>query len=194
MTKLDESISKALRDLRDRSSSSFDVNRYIQDFRPSAKGKAEAVVSLLNEHKSPLFGLRPIFVSIGGGDGEELDYLLRNTTASTGVLVEMTRELAEIARDRKTSLPQGKRIVVFEGDAKEKIDAAMEFAHQIVLRGEADYVAATCHAVIHELFDRGKAAFDPVSFFATIFRVQLYPHGLLTVSRACLKSGRHRSF
>ena len=113
MTKLDESIRNALRNLSDRSSSSFDLSKYIQDFRTSARGKAEAVVDLLKERNFPFTGCRPVFVSIGGGDGEEIDYLLRNTTASKGVLVEMGHQLAEIARERNTSTSTPLLAVVF---------------------------------------------------------------------------------
>jgi hypothetical protein len=169
MTKLDDLIRNALLNLNDGSSSSFDLSKYIQDFRPSARGKAEAVVGLLNERNFPFAGQRPVFVSIGGGDGEEIEYLLRNTTATQGVLVEMGHQLAEIARGRNALLPDGKKLEVFEGDAKDRINAAIGFAHGIVAENKADYVAVSCHAVIHELFDRGREAFDPVAFFATVF-------------------------
>jgi len=169
MTKLDEIIRTALQGLKDRSSPSFDLSEYIQEFRGSARQKAQAVLDLLNDSNFPFAGLRPVFVSIGGGDGEEVDYLLRNTGAAKGVLVEMGHQLAAIARERNGSLPEGKTIEVFEGDAKDRIGAAVDFAHEVVSKGEAHYVAVTCHAVIHELFDRGRDEFDPLAFFATIF-------------------------
>src|ERR1041384_3564645 len=169
MTRLDEDIRNALEALKAPSGSEFDLSQYIQEFRASARGKAQDVFDLLAEDSFPFSGLRPIFVSIGGGDGEELDYLLRNTDANRGILVEMGHQLAALARDRNKTLLEGKTIEVFEGDAKDQITPAIRFAHEAALKGEGDYVAVTCHAVIHELFDRGKEAFDPLAFFATIF-------------------------
>jgi hypothetical protein len=129
MTELDQKIRSALRSLNDPKDSSFDLGKYIAEFRPSARDKAEAVLVLLRDKAFPFPGGHPVFVSIGGGDGEEVDYLLRNTDADRGVLVEMGHQLAAMARERNTSLPIGKRIEVFEGDAKDKIAEAISYAH-----------------------------------------------------------------
>src|ERR1044072_1381772 len=70
MTDLDQLIRNALRNVNERTSSQFDLTKYIQDFRTSAREKAKAVLALLNEQNFPFAGRRPVFVSIGGGDGE----------------------------------------------------------------------------------------------------------------------------
>src|SRR5256885_3751408 len=129
MTQLDQAIHNALQRLRNPqvSASSFDLNKYIQEFRVSAREKAKAVLDLLSGKKFPLSGRRPVFVSIGGGDGEELDFLLQNTEATEGVLVEFGHTLAATARERNKNLSAGKRIEVFEGDAKDRIDDAIKF-------------------------------------------------------------------
>lgn len=169
MTHLDQAITSALKKLTDVQASSFDLTKYINEFRRSAQNKAREVLRLLEDKDFPFSGSRPVFVSIGGGDGEELDYLLRNTDGSKGILIELSHDLAELARERNPSLPRGKVIEVFEGDAKDKVAEAVSVAHRVVAGNEADYVAITCHAVIHELFDRGKDEFDPLSFFASLF-------------------------
>src|ERR1044072_4642953 len=170
MTELDRSINNALNELNNpRSESTFDLDQYIKEFRASARDKAAFVLDLLREPSFPFSGLKPVFVSIGGGDGEEIDYLLTNTNATAGVLVEMGHGLATLARERTPFLPDGKTVEVFEGDAKDKVDDAIKFAHDLVKKGKADYLVVTCHAVIHELFDRGKEKFDALAFFASIF-------------------------
>lgn len=171
MTQLDQAIRDSLQGLANpqSSASSFSLDKYIHEFRSSAREKAKAVMDLLAGKNFPLPNLRPVFVSIGGGDGEELDFLLRNTQANKGVLIEFGRSLAATARDRNRTLPTGKSLEVFEGDAKEKVVDAIQYAQSVVADGDADYLAVTCHAVIHELFDRGRDKFDPVAFFASIF-------------------------
>ena len=113
---------------------------------------------------------RPVFLSIGGGDASELEYLLKNSTATHGILLEGARPLAEAARRKIAPLKVlGKTLEIYEGDAKDKIGEACMNAQKQIRDGNADYIAVTCHAVIHELFDRGNQAFDPLAFFATIF-------------------------
>ncbi len=94
-------------------------------------------------------------------------YLLRNSEAAAGVLLEGTRSLADAARKRAGQLPTGKEIAIFEGDAKETIQEGVTRVNSLVAAGRGEYVYVTCHAVLHELFDRGSADFDPIGFFAT---------------------------
>lgn len=167
-TSLDIDIRSALAGVTlDSRRDAFDFSRYIAEFRQSAHEKANAVLSALNDPSGVFVDRKPVFVSVGGGDGEELVTLLEGSTADIGILVEYSRELAERARGR--SLQHGKRLIVVEGDAKEKILEAVSTAAEVVRSGSADFVAVTCHAVIHELFDRGHEAFDTLQFFANIF-------------------------
>jgi hypothetical protein len=62
-----------------------------------------------------------------------------------------------------------KKLLVREGDAQERLADAIREAEELITSGKADFLAVTCHAVLHELFDRGKEAFDPLAFFGTIF-------------------------
>jgi len=170
MTELDVQIQGALESLRhDTSTGGFDAVQYITAFQQSAYDKAQSVLDILA--KQPTFSrLRPVFLSVGGGDGAELEYLLRNSDAAAGVLLEGTRPLADVARKRASQLPIGKEITIFEGDAKEKIREGVTRVNSLVAASRGDYVCVTCHAVLHELFDRGGSDFDPIGFFATIFQ------------------------
>ncbi len=145
---------------------------YIESFRASARGKAQNVLETLRSKPLPQVGPRPVFVSIGGGDGTELAYLLEHSEATQGVLLERHRESAQRARDLKLA---GKDIQVIERDAQDGLAEAMTLAASFVASGRADFQAVTCHAVIHELFDRSGHTFDSTRFFGTIFADSTIP-------------------
>jgi hypothetical protein len=169
MSDLDARIQSALESLRQaKRSREFDIVKYISAFQQSAYDKAKSVLELLAAQRA-LSGLRPVFLSIGGGDGAELEHLLRNSQATVGILLEGARPLADSARERARQLPDGKEMTIFEGDAKDTIREGVTRANALVAAGRGDYVCVTCHAVLHELFDRGKDEFDPIGFFGTIF-------------------------
>ncbi|MGA3083142.1 MAG: hypothetical protein ABSD44_17465 [Terracidiphilus sp.] len=94
--------------------------------------------------------------------------LLERSNAQRGVLLEQSRELANLARNRNQGL-QPKIIEVLEGDAQDRIEEAILIAAQFVEDKLGDFIAVSCHAVIHELFDRGRSGFDPLAFFGRIF-------------------------
>jgi tetratricopeptide (TPR) repeat protein len=170
VTSLDSRIVDALAKINNLSGSEdFDINAYGAAFHQSAQEKARTVLELLGKQDCPFHGWKPVFVSVGGANGAELDFLLSNSSADVGILLEYNRLLAQAARERTARLPSNKRIVVIEGAAQEKIGEAMGEAYNIVRQGAAQFVAVTCHAVIHELFDRGTERFDAIGFFGQIF-------------------------
>lgn len=171
-TDLDRRIHAALSSVGDRTKSNFDTDKYRLAFQRSAQEKAEAVLDLLNQQTNPWRRGRPVFVSVGGADGEELRTLLNHSNAALGVLIEGVRSLADVARS--TALPSGKTVEVLEGDASEKLHDAMAIAESAVENAAADYVVVTCHAVLHELFDRSDA-FDALAFFSRIFQNRRVP-------------------
>jgi len=110
-----------------------------------------------------------VFVSIGGGDGEEILSLLKNSRAPVGILLEQSRALADQARRRAYEV-HPKRLMVIEGDAQEKVAEAIGEAQRCAHEDDpGGCIAVTCHAVIHELFDRSRSPFDALDFFAKIF-------------------------
>jgi hypothetical protein len=171
MTDLDFKIAAALEALRkSHSTRAFDYEAYARAFQQSAQAKARETLAAIaaNDADNPFAKLRPVFVSIGGADAEELVSLLANSSATRGILIEQNRDLAQVARDRAAAL-KPKVLEVFEGDAQERVAEAIKHAASLVEDRQGDYIAVTCHAVIHELFDRGRQEFDPFAFFATIF-------------------------
>jgi hypothetical protein len=170
MATIDERIQRSLESLNVGQESEAPSDSYIGAFRVSAQSKAEAVLTAIKQAKPPLDKLRPIFLSIGGGDGEELCALLEQSGAEQGILVEKVKEFADIARQRNSRLPQGKCIEIFEGDAQHKLPEAIEFGRRKIKEGSGDFLAVSCHAVIHELHDRSDEHFDMASFIGSIFR------------------------
>jgi hypothetical protein len=172
MATIDERIQHALDSLKTaHAREAGDINAgYIGAFQSSARSKAKAVLTALKEADPPLNKLRPVFLSIGGGDGEELRGLLGQSEATLGILIEKTKEFADIARRQQDSLPQGKCIEVFEGDAQAKLPEAMEFARKKIKEEHGDFLVVSCHAVIHELYDRSERKFDLAAFLGGIFR------------------------
>lgn len=170
MATIDERIQRALESLNVAQEREVPSDSYIGAFRSSAQSKAEAVLAAIKQAQPPLDKLRPIFLSIGGGDGEELCALLEQSDAKQGILVEKVKEFADIARQRDSRLLQGKHIEVFEGDAQRKLPEAIEFGTRKIKEDCGDFLAVSCHAVIHELHDRSDEDFDLASFLGNIFR------------------------
>lgn len=156
----------------------LDYDEYRSAFAQSARAKGQEVLDVISRRRY-FSQMRPVFVSVGGADGEEAEYLLRHSEASVALLLEKSHALAERARERR--LPRGKRIEVFEGDASEAITEVIKQSEKLVYGGEADYRAVSCHAVIHELYDRSPS-FDPITFFANIFPPRRRDH-LVHLSR-----------
>ncbi len=142
--------------------------QYIAAFQNSAYDKAQSVLDQLSIH--PVFSaLRPVFLSIGGGDGTELDYLPKQSSAAAGVPTRgESRPLVEAADQRVGRLPSGKEMTIFEGNAKLRIRDAVTQATSLVAAGRGDYPAVTCHAVLHELLTAATSISIQSHFFATI--------------------------
>jgi hypothetical protein len=168
---LDDRIAHALASAA-RAERSQQPATYIETFRESARAKADDVLTQLRTDPPPGTVSKPVFVSIGGGDGTELERLLTQSTATDGLLLEYHRESAEYARQIRIS---GKTLHVFDGDAQRRLREVMDVAFGLVASKQADFVVATCHAVIHELYDRSDGGFDAARFFSTIFADQSVP-------------------
>lgn len=167
-TELDIAVAKALGKLRAHREATFDYQSYIRAFLKSAQRKAEAALAEFNSETSPFRVLTPLFVSVGGGDGEELRCLLKNSSAQHGILIEQSRLLADQARQRAHEVSP-KKLTVIEGDAQAKVREAVEEAARSGGSGADKCIAVTCHAVIHELYDRSEKAFDLLGFLGGIF-------------------------
>lgn len=168
MRELDQKLTTALDALGVETASAFDMQAYINAFSQSARDKAKSVLEVLKGSLVPFEHKTPVFVSVGGGDGEELLHLLNNSSATCGVLIEGSHPLVKAAVGKFAQV-QGIETEVYGGDAQDKLEDAVGWAIARVKEGKGDFIAVTCHAVIHELFDRSDKKFDPLSFFGKIF-------------------------
>jgi hypothetical protein len=172
---LDDEIDAALRRVAGGTpkSAPFDIKAYIAAFQTSAREKAASVLEAIATAPPPFDRGRPVFLSIGGGDGEEILTLLENSSSTVGILVESVRELADSARQNSARI-KGKSLEVVEGDAANVVIEAVGIAEEAVKDGRGDIVAVSCHAVVHELFDRSEK-FEPTQFFGALFRAPDIP-------------------
>src|SRR5688500_8835954 len=109
-TNLDRQIAAALQTAAHPSAEtgSFEMASFTEANHEGARRKADDVLRLLKADDYNLRNLRPVFVSIGGGDGEELLHLLQHSDASHGILLELDAQIAKSASMRK--LPEGKQL------------------------------------------------------------------------------------
>lgn len=145
----------------------LDIEAFVRENRVSAQEKASEVVHVLDQSEQRAFHGRPYFISIGGGDGEELAYLLEHTRAGHGIVLEDDKGLAARAQSRQGFLPQGKFLEVRAGPVRQSISQAVKAAAKAVQDGAADCIVVTCHSVLHEAFQDPQA--DLPGFFGTIF-------------------------
>lgn len=132
-----------------------DRQQYMAYFADSGRRKGQEFLHQLSKHKFPVE--RVAVVSIGGADGSEIDYVLRNGGARVGVLLEMDHAAADIAREKDAALRRdlGKHIEVFEGDATQSIQQALTFLKELAAANRISGVAYSINAVLHELPSRG---------------------------------------
>ncbi|ODS32847.1 MAG: hypothetical protein SCARUB_02006 [Candidatus Scalindua rubra] len=90
----------------------------------SAIDKAKEVVSIVNRYN---LDFRKVgFISVGGADGTELQYLLNNTNSSYGILIEYSIDLCEKASSIADTLKKKeKHMDILPGDAVQRIDEAI---------------------------------------------------------------------
>lgn len=98
---------------------------------------------------------RLAYVSIGGGEGAELFWVLKNTEVPFGVLVEMNANACEAARLAAGTLTPGKQGTVIEGDVTQKIQELQTVLQKAKEEDLIDGVLISAHAVFHELPYRG---------------------------------------
>lgn len=167
-----EKLRLALNRLRSQDPEPFSVDKYAQAFGPSARLKAEEVLRLLKEASTPKFISAgcPVILSVGGADATEAVTLLeRHGSATHAIVIEAYRELADRARENGRAIAStGKHLDVIQGDAASVLSEAVSVAERYIRHGKGDFLLVSCHAVLHELYDRGIVEFDPLRFFSTI--------------------------
>lgn len=110
------------------------------------------------------------YLSVGGADGSEIAWVLKETDISKGVIVELSDSGAQRARERAIELSKlGKELVVIQGDAMERLNDALESLEKWLARGEISGLVCSAQAVLHEL-PRRSPTFDLSVFLGKLFR------------------------
>ena len=137
----------------------------VEDFAgsESAIRKAKSVLEIARESNFDI--KRVSFVSVGGADGTEIEYLLSKSEASYGILLEYDDALCQKARVKADNLCKLKKEMrVFTGDAVQKIDPALKTVEAWHDFGSVFSMVVSMHAVLHELPDRGARNQDLEAF------------------------------
>ncbi|MHB9098473.1 MAG: response regulator [Syntrophales bacterium] len=132
------------------------------------ESKAKDVLAFLNRCEGvPLS--RIAYVSIGGGDGSEIAYVLSNSTVMNGILIEFSDYGATIARKYSERLKEeNKQLVVMQGDAMQRIRDCGDKLHTWQKDGLIEGVILSIHSVLHELPSRSPQ-YDPNIMLARVF-------------------------
>lgn len=137
---------------------------YLKSFRISGTMKGEAFKDVLEKY--PIFNSdRIAIVSVGGADGTEISYILRNSKMRYGILLEKDPAAFDYATLKRGELANlAKTLVLFPGDAKETIKSCNKRLQQWKAEKLIDGVAYSINATLHELPSRGPQKFDLRSF------------------------------
>lgn len=149
---------------------SFD-EAYQSDFKDGDK-KAQLVLDIFRE-EVPDASLRGsfIYISVGGADGQECEYALRNSELSKGIILEYSMDGAAAARKRAENLmylDPPKQMMVFEGDATQKLKDALPYLHNMRIKEGLSGILVSCQGILHELPYRSHD-FQMSTFFGQLF-------------------------
>ena len=92
------------------------------------------------------------YLSVGGGDGAEIEYVMSNTPIRYGVLLDFNPDLYQTARQREDALrSQGKSLEVIIGDVSQQISECRKRLERWRSQGLIDGLVTSAQAVLHEL-------------------------------------------
>lgn len=168
---LEDRITQLLTHAHERKDSATDIE-YQQTFEEEGVRKSQYIVDDLRsrEERGELTTSKLIYLCIGGADGSEVEHVLRNTGISQALMVEISDQAAEAARERAKGLlaETGKSMRVIEGDVTGKledvVDKLVDCKREFSLNG----IVCSAQAVLHELPKRSPG-FDFSIFFGKIY-------------------------
>jgi len=141
---------------------------YHESFSESGQHKGESVLRQINSLASKPKLKDLAYVSIGGSEGSELEYVLKNSDICRGVLLEMDTYACQIAKAKMASLDGCKELKVLSGDIVEQIQPLQDILKTWKDEGKIKGVLFVANAVLHELPSRSKD-FNFNSFLSEIF-------------------------
>jgi len=158
-TGLEETLRAVLGALAPTAAPAASSYEYYADFFQSGRNKAKHVVEdlLALAEKSPeRLDLRKCaYLSIGGADGTEIEYVMKNTPIQYGVLSDFSPELSDPMRQKQQALAAlGKTLEVRIGDISQQITTCKNQLLQWRGKGWIQGLVCSAQAVIHELPSR----------------------------------------
>jgi len=148
--------------------------KYQKDFE--GESKSREVIHYLDKQKH--LDLNKIaYVSIGGGDGSEIEYAMRTNDIHYGILIEFSDYGANEAREYKKSLKvKGKELVVLQGDVMQRLNDCSE---KLLEWRDKDYITGvilSAQSILHELPSRSPE-YDPHVLLSNIlgnFKLRIF--------------------
>lgn len=142
--------------------------KYHGKFRESGVHKGKTALNQIKSLSSVPELKRLAYVSVGGSEGSEIEYILKNSDIQHGFLLEFDSYACQIANKRKEGLPDGETLQVIHGNVVEKLPMMQKLLHDLRAKGEIDGVFIVANAIFHELPYRGKG-FGLNSFLKELF-------------------------
>ncbi|MBN1617909.1 tetratricopeptide repeat protein [Candidatus Dojkabacteria bacterium] len=133
----------------------------VDDFKgdSSAIKKATNVIRVANTTGFDLS--KTAIISLGGADGSEIEYILKNSNISKGVMIELDDDLASLAKNKIQNIQKsGKELKVFTGDIGNKIAPALKQIEEWRSNNNISSLIVSIHALLHELPNRGEKTED----------------------------------
>ncbi|MBF0422572.1 MAG: hypothetical protein HQL73_06235 [Magnetococcales bacterium] len=133
-------------------------NNYHANFESSGRKKAQEVIKYLCDKLPNFRGIdsRLAYFSIGGSTGSEIDYVLRKTNISYGLLLEFDNRASNRARERQKELNDiGKHLEVLTGNISDLLTDCQSCLKSWRKAGKINGILVSIQAVMHELPTRG---------------------------------------
>jgi len=141
---------------------------YHESFQESGLHKAKAVLSQIESLGNKPDLKKLAYVSIGGSEGSEIEYILNNSDIKYGILIEIDTHACKIAHEKAKNLAPDCDLVIIPGDITQQTDLIQKTLQDWKRKSAIDGILVVAHAVLHELPYRS-SNFDFNSFFGEMF-------------------------
>lgn len=149
----------------------IDVEIFDQQYQSGFPGeeKARNIMSKINN--LDVNASEYVYVSIGGGDGSEIEYIMRNMGIRYGIIIEYSDYGYQMALKKKNDLAQiESTLYVLHGDIMMKLNDAIDIMKKIKKESDVHGVCVSMQSILHELPYRSPN-YDPNIFIGQILSV-----------------------
>jgi len=144
--------------------------KYHKDFQESGVHKGETVLNQIDSLAQKPHLSRLAYISIGGSEGSEIDYILRNSEFKYGILSEVDTYACQIAEQKVDTLDSlGKTLKIIPGDITSQTILIQNTLKKWAEESKINGILISAQAVLHELPHRSPG-FDFNSFFGEMLK------------------------